>query len=502
MAEATDPLGLVYTGRDNSGAANIITPRTRRSYADIFIDEIHKQAAKKTAIKDAMLKMVDPGNTKSWDRDMPYMQKLRDQYSTLAIDYEQKYGQNKDADIVKYNELLKKKEEMYSAAAASEAHRSIYEHYDKQLNEHADNYGEDARKNLEDFANKSFDQRVGTMPEITQNAADYMKSFKDLPAPQGSEKAWEAPDPANPGFTRTQKGTVYDREKDEPMLHAFMLKSPREASKAIQDTYAINESDPKFMAQYTGQPTAKDQTRFLYDKTIDRLAAMRASQIKTTNDQGLQPIPEHTAKSTMMGWGLDDAIKNGVVSKDVTFTANDSKGKPYSSTFNYFSSHKSTGVTVVTVNDKTLNLQGGDFFKDQRQFKFNPGGTAVMAVRQKDGSYKYEPYEVGQAVDTKNVPAGQELTVDESGNFKIGEKYVEKQNIIDVAIPLDKVKNFLQQKPNEFPTKFAYEGAERLNAAEQKPAQAESVEEVVRTTGDGKKAVFNSKTKKFIRWQK
>lgn len=505
MAETLDPLGEVYTGRDNSGSANIIGPRSRQSVADYFVGELKNRAAKKQAIKDAQLKMVDPGNIKSWDRDMPHFQELRNQYSQAAIDYEQKYGQDKAADIVKYNDLLKKKEEMYNSAAASEAHRSIYEHYDKQLSEHPENYGDDARKNLEQWADKSFDQRIGNTPEITEKAADYMKSFKELPKPEGKEVAREVQDAKNPGFTRTSKTVEYDKEKDLPIIDAFMLHSPRDAAKAIQDTYAIKSSDPKFMEQYTAQPTPEAQTKFLYHETVDRLADMREAQIKTENNQGLQAIPEHTSKTISLGLGLDDLVKNGTVVKDESFTSKTPQGKPYGTVAPFASSYKSTGVTVITANGRTLDLNSGTQFKDQRQFKFNPGSTKVIPIKEKDGSITYEPYVFGQAVDTKNVPSGTELTVDESGNFKIGDKYVEKQNVMDVAVPLDKAKNFLQQKPNEQPTKWAEEAATRLNSQKSSPAAqtpAASSAEVERKTKDGKIAVYDANTKKFIRWKK
>lgn len=149
---------------------------------------------------------------------------------------------------------------------------------------------------------------------------------------------------------------------------------------------------------------------------------------------------------------------------------------------------KSTTSTIVTGSPDMMDLSSNHDIKDRAQFNFLPGGIKVVSIKG-----KWVPMVYGQATDK---------AVDENNK---------EYNVTgDIAVPLSTVEDFLNSKPYETPTKWAYEGAQRENSkgssapatSAAKPSAPAQVSEVSRVDKkSGKTAIFDANTKKFLRWQ-
>lgn len=421
MAEI-DPLGEVAQGRDNTGSANIIGPRVRRSYADVFIDEIGKRQSKRAALQGAAQKMLDPGSFKAWDKDLPYMQSLRDNYTQLAVDYEQNIGKDKNLDAVKYNNLLQLKDKMFHAAGASDADRQKYEDYQKIALVNRDKLSPDALKNLEQWANTPFEKRVGTEPQLAAAKTNWMEEYLKTPAVGEKEVGSESPSKTSPGFTNVYKGQQFDEEKSLKKAAQFLTQETSAADAAISDAEKLINADQHLSAQYnaTTDPTAKKKMAFAVAQ--QQLVDLDRSRAKSGGVQSLQPIPKGLQGE---GYGLKEMLSQGLVKKEVPRTAV-YDGKPgQAQPSAYAMPVIADKETVVPANTEVIDLATNKAVKDAAQYNFKPGSIHIIKV---GGEYK--PYVFGKTVEYEQNVLGETKPITKN----------------DIAVPFYLVKNVVAEK--------------------------------------------------------
>lgn len=403
MAEALDPLGEVYQGRDNTGSANIIGPKSRRSVADLFIDEVRKRGVQKAALKDAQRKMLEPGNLKAWDKDLPYMQKLRDEHTKMLIDYEQNVGKDKNADIIKYNQILDHKDMMFHAAGASEADRIKYDSFIKEALVNP-NVTPDFGQKVNEWSNIPTEQRLGTDPDLKRAPVDwktdYMKTKAVGSYTTGSEKA----SPDNPLENVTHEDKVFDKGKAEKKAMQWMSQMGNPQHQAYEDARSFIENDPHLKAEYD-KADEKTRQHQVYNVAVQQLVDIDEALADVSHKQGLQAIPQPRE-----GSGAKAKIKTVAELKPITEThdlsgvRDDVKGGVQK-----FGVEKEGGFTFpkYTIQPTDLN-----FYDEKTRKMDNLPGTQTIDI-QDVNMYPYLKQEVtyktkgadGKDID-KTIPQG------------------------------------------------------------------------------------------------
>lgn len=361
---ANDPLGEVYQGQDNTGAAYILGSNTSRKPIDEFIHQQDLRYMRKKASEDALAKQkeaiqkqLSPGQYKAWDRDLPAMQSLRDDYTKKAVDIEQNYGKDKNADAVKYQQVLDQKERMFHAAAASSADEQVYNTWDKLLVTDPDKFSPDARQQLEDWAKKPFAERSGTQPNIQPAKADWAAAYMKTPEPGTITTQSEVPSTKNPGFTNLSKKTILDKDAAAKKFDAWFdgAQDQRAKVQMLDAAYDIIAGKPALAAVYA-KASPEEQKKILRDTAKEMAIAIDDARVNKTSEQSLQPIPQGRADESTKELQEITPTSNYPVGsrqgmsdkKTVPITLNATKA------YNF-----NTEVPLHTVPNKAINMNTG-----------------------------------------------------------------------------------------------------------------------------------------------
>lgn len=405
MATA-DPLGLVYQGQDNTGAAYILGANTNVKPIDEFLHQQQLRYLRKKAAEDALAKQkaavhkdLDPGQYKAWDRDLSAMQTLRDDYTKKAVDIEQNYGKDKNEDAVKYQQMLDQKERMFHSAAASSADEQTYNTWDKLLVTEPDKFSPDARQTLEDWAKKPFGERTGTQPNIQPAKADWASAYMKTPEPGTKTSSYEVPSTKNPGFTTLNEETALDKEAAVKKFDAWFDGSGDQRAKVqmLESAHDIIAGNPQLAAMYA-QSSPDDQQKILREAAKQMAVALDDSRVNKSKKQSLQPIPQGRA---------DESTKD---MQEITPTSNYPVGA---------STQLLTGQTAAGVDAKK-----GEAVVSYRQSTSSKGSSAPVTINASK-AYNFNTEVPLHTVPNKaiNMNTGKEEIVTGGKDYKVQGTY-------------------------------------------------------------------------------
>lgn len=227
---AIDPLSEVYSGRDNSGDAYII-PSTRRTAVDTFYMEAQKAAAQKAANKKALdeayAKMDDLGNVQAWERDVPYLQKKRNEYTTfLANMYKSGVDPRSNPDV--WKKATDMRDELKMSMLVSAQDKERFNTWDKETLMNHDRYTDDSRPNLMKWGELELPTRanssdLGIRPYDEHN---YIEDFNKTTAGANwsKESASVNMDQANGDspYVTKYKSVVFDKDRAQKSIETWI----------------------------------------------------------------------------------------------------------------------------------------------------------------------------------------------------------------------------------------------------------------------------------------
>jgi hypothetical protein len=262
------------------------------------------------------------------------------------------------------------------------------------------------------------------------------------------------------GIAKLQDGkTVLGTYSGIPLSKQDAARIEKSTGKKVTSLEDLNEqalSNPAYLKRKTYEQyesgrlpqwqTMNDDQKMQAVKS-NNLQDMKRQAGVDVNTQVVSPFKK-SDKKTKGGEGFDDLLQAGVITPYEQVQIKNAQQKDVKADARYVLPFKSTTSTVVTSGKDVIDLNTNHAIGEEKQFNFLPGSIKMIKVK---GEWK--AYVHGQMTDTR--VSDQEGSPD----YKV---------MGDVAVPLDKVKNFLGSKPYEVPTQWVPDALDRLNHPKKK----------------------------------